>query len=303
MLDLKRAPFDPAMAGLRAPSVPRKETMRQYELTYLISDLVPESDLNKVTGKVGGYIRDLGGDLIKEEIWGRRKLAYPIKKQEFATYVTTIFNLPSEKAKEFERNIVLTGKIIRQLMLVVEYGKEVLTLSKEDVVETEEIEEVIGGERSFEAVEGMTDESRDLMSLRDENETAPTLQSESRHEIVGKESKDLMAVRGESEKSDNEEKPAEEMTKKIEIETEQKESKAEAEEKEPLEDDSKKASAPESIVKAKKVPAAESSKENKEDKKAKAVKKPTAKKPAKENEADRLSKLDEELDNILGKDL
>ena len=92
--------------------------MRQYELTYLISDNVPESDLNKVTGKVGGYVTSGSGKILKEEIWGRRKLAYPIKKQDFATYVTLNFEMPAEKVNEFEHNIFMSSKIVRHLMIV-----------------------------------------------------------------------------------------------------------------------------------------------------------------------------------------
>jgi small subunit ribosomal protein S6 len=144
--------------------------MRQYELTYLISDLVPESDLNKVTGKIGGYISSLDGKTIKEEIWGRRKLAYPIKKQDFATYVTVIFELPADKAKELEHNINLTSKIIRHLMIIQKAEAETLSLTREDIAETKEIEEAVGGEKSFEMVEGETKESRDLMAVRGEEE-------------------------------------------------------------------------------------------------------------------------------------
>jgi small subunit ribosomal protein S6 len=146
--------------------------MREYELTYLISDNVPEADLNKVTGKVGGYVSSLGGKILKEEIWGRRKLAYPIKKQEFATYVTLNFSLPAEKANELEHNIFLSSKIIRHLMIVQDYGTEELTLSAEDVAETEEITKVIGGEKSFEAVVGETEESKELMAVRGEEPEA-----------------------------------------------------------------------------------------------------------------------------------
>lgn len=146
--------------------------MREYELTYLISDNVPESELNKVTGKVGGYITGLDGKILKEEIWGRRKLAYPIKKQEFATYVTVNFNLPAEKAHEFERNIILTSKIVRHLLIVKDFGEEKLTLTADDIAKAEEIKEVIGSEKSFEAIEGETEESKDLMAIRGNEETS-----------------------------------------------------------------------------------------------------------------------------------
>jgi len=224
--------------------------MRKYELTYLISDNVPESELNKVTGKINGYVDSLGGKILKEEIWGRRKLAYPIKKLDFATYVTINFDLPPENAIELEKNIGLSSKIVRHLMIVKDFGEEALSLIAEEIADTASIEEVIGGEKSFEAVEGEKEESKDLMSVR--------------------------------EKEEKEEGPAEkiapvtiEKTKEIipeeKIEIVKKEEKPETTKAE-----TKKAGpAPKVKTKEKKV----------------------------ENEADRLSKLDKELDDILGEDL
>lgn len=238
--------------------------MRQYEITYLISDLVPESDLNKVTGKVGGYVSATNGKILKEEIWGRRKLAYPIGKQDFATYVTVNFEIPAEKAREFERNIFLTGKIIRHLMIVTDYGAEELSLSKDELVKTEEIEKVIGGERSFEAVEGETEESKGLMLKREEvvSET-PT------EEIVEEEKKETPEISEEA-------KPK--ITKK-KVKTEEK--------VEPVKEDEPSAKAVETVAEEK----------PKKEKKIKKVKEPE------HEEVDRLSKLDKELDDILGDDL
>lgn len=144
-------------------------------MTYLVSDKVPESDLNKVTGKVGGFVSDLGGKLLKEEIWKRRKLAYPIKKQEFATYVTINFDLPANGMTPLERQLHLFPQVIRHLIIVKDYGTEELTLTAEEIVGAEAIEEVAGGERAFEAVEGETADSRELMSVRNdkEEEAAP----------------------------------------------------------------------------------------------------------------------------------
>ena len=230
--------------------------MRQYELTYLISDNVPESDLNKVTGKVLGYIKDAGGKLLKEEIWGRRKLAYPIEKLEFATYITVNFDLPSDKAKEFEHNIVMTRKIIRHLMIVKDFGSEELTLTAEDIAETKEIEKVVGGEKSFEAVLGETEESKDLMSVR--GDATPEMdheQNEPRKE------------------EDKQKKEAIDEQPEIEEADEVKEVEAIDEQVKDIEKSPKKKAAPK---KAKK---------------------------SEDNEADRLSKLDKELDDILGEDL
>lgn len=126
--------------------------MRKYELTYLISDEVSEADLNKVTGKVSGFIVAMKGKIEKEEVWGRRKLAYQIKKQDFATYVTLYFSLPADKVKEFDQELRLTTQVVRHLLLVKEYDSEKITLTADEIANTSDIEEVIGGE-SAEVVE------------------------------------------------------------------------------------------------------------------------------------------------------
>lgn len=252
--------------------------MREYELTYLISDNVPEADLNKVTGKVGGYVTSLGGKILKEEIWGRRKLVYPIKKQGFATYITLNFSMPAEKVNEFEHNIFMSSKIIRHLMIVQDYGQEELILTPEDVAETKEITEVIGGEKSFEAVVGETEESKDLMAVRGEESTpedaAPDKNEVQEEEIVEDKVKEIKTeekTETEKEKKEEVSPAAEKIEEKVEEKSSSTEKKDKKETKKPV---------------AEKKPA----KTNKKDDKS-------------ENEADRLSKLDKELDDILGDEL
>jgi len=229
-------------------------------MTYLISDKVPESDLNKVTGKIGGLISELGGKAAKEEIWGRRKLAYPIAKQEFATYVTLNFDLPAEKMKEFDRDVRLMTEVVRQLIIVKDLGHEALSLSSEEIAQTEEIENVVGGEKSFEAIEGETDESKDLMAKRDEKAVAA------------------------------EEEPAQaEATEPVK--------EAKVEEKEEVETEKPKTEKKTKVIKKEKV------EEKKEKTVAEKPVKKTAKKKDSADEAERLSKLNEELDDILKDEL
>lgn len=225
--------------------------MRKYEMTYLISDEVEEGNLNKVTGKIAGYISDFDGNVKKEDIWGRRKLAYPIKKEEFATYVTINFELPQDKLKEFESNLKHTTGILRHLLIVRDYGDEIITLTKDEIAKTEEIEEVIGGEKSFEAVQGETEESRDLMAKREEEPETETTEE-----------------KVETEKEAQKEEKVKELKKAPE--------KTEKEEKE---------------------------KEAKPALKKEAKKEKTEKKDNSKDEVERLSKLNEELDDILKDEL
>ena len=69
--------------------------MKEYELTVLIHpDL--ETDLDKALGKVKSLVTDNGGEIIKEDNWGKKKLAYQIKREDFAIYVYFEVNLPAD---------------------------------------------------------------------------------------------------------------------------------------------------------------------------------------------------------------
>ncbi|HLC43626.1 MAG TPA: 30S ribosomal protein S6 [Patescibacteria group bacterium] len=245
--------------------------MRKYELTYLVSDEVREGDLNKVTGAVNGFITGLGGKIVKEDIWGRRKLAYPIKKADFATYVTLSFDLPADKAFELDRDIRQTTAIMRHLTIIKEHGHEAISLTAAEIAETAEIEEVIGGEKSFEAVEGMTEESRDLMAKREDKGD--------KEEIVDE-------IEDETPQLPQEIQPEPETPQIPEIPQEKLAEKKPAEEKKP-------------VVKAKKTvekterPAVEKTEKVEKAKKEKKT----------EDEAERLSKLNDELDDILRDEL
>lgn len=272
--------------------------MRKYELTYLVSDDVPESDLNKVTGKVAGIVEELGGKIAKEDIWGRRKLAYPIKKQDFATYVTIYLDLPAERAIEFEKDLRHIDGIVRQLMTVKDYGAEELTLTAEEVAETKEIEEVIGGEKSFEAVEGETEESRRLMAKREaqEIEGEPHFAKASRGADAGEPIKEAEKEISSEIKEEVETEPrlAEEKESEPEVVEEAKEITKEEptekpEDKKPVGIEKKKA---EKAEKVKKTPT----------KKKSSPAKATADEKV-SDEVERLSKLNEELDDILKDEL
>ncbi len=89
--------------------------MNQYEVAVLYHpDL--EIDLEKATSKVEKIIADNKGKIVKADDWGKRKLAYPIKKQEHAVYVFYTVDLPSESVQKVERTFNITDEIIRFLI-------------------------------------------------------------------------------------------------------------------------------------------------------------------------------------------
>jgi small subunit ribosomal protein S6 len=89
--------------------------LNQYEVAVLYHpDL--EIDLEKASSKVEKIIKDNGGKITKTDNWGRRKLAYPINKQEFAVYVFYAVEMPAESVRKVEQTFNITDEIIRFLI-------------------------------------------------------------------------------------------------------------------------------------------------------------------------------------------
>jgi len=66
--------------------------------------------------KVETLVKNAGGKIIKTDNWGKRKLAYPIKKQEFAVYVYFDLELESESVAKLDSNLNITDEVIRHLL-------------------------------------------------------------------------------------------------------------------------------------------------------------------------------------------
>lgn len=90
--------------------------MKEYELTVLIHpDL--EVDLDKALTKVKALITDNGGEIIKEDNWGKKKLAYQINREDFAVYVYFEVNLPADAPLKISNVLNITDEVLRYLLV------------------------------------------------------------------------------------------------------------------------------------------------------------------------------------------
>lgn len=74
-------------------------------------------DADAITGKIRGLIGELDGDIKKEVLSEKKKLAYPIKKQLYGYYVSVEFGLEKEKTAELEQQLKLDNNILRFLLV------------------------------------------------------------------------------------------------------------------------------------------------------------------------------------------
>jgi small subunit ribosomal protein S6 len=89
--------------------------MNQYEIAVLYHpDL--EIDLEKATSRITKIFTDNGGTVVSEDNWGKRKLAYPIKKSEHAVYVIYTVDFPAQSVLKVESTLNITDEVIRFLI-------------------------------------------------------------------------------------------------------------------------------------------------------------------------------------------
>jgi len=91
--------------------------MRQYELAFIISPDLEDEGIKATVEGVQQLIANQGGQVNDVNAWGRRRLAYPIRKKREGYYVVMQLQLPPEAVKEVERNLKLNESILRHLII------------------------------------------------------------------------------------------------------------------------------------------------------------------------------------------
>jgi len=94
--------------------------MREYELIYIVHPELDDTAVKELTGKVQGWITDAGGSISKVDFWGKRRLAYPIRKQIEGQYVFIQAKMVPTFGATLDRNLHFTEPVIRFLLTVMD---------------------------------------------------------------------------------------------------------------------------------------------------------------------------------------
>ncbi len=95
--------------------------MTTYETAVLFDPEVPEDGRKDFLGKVEGVVSSFGGEILKQDDWGIRKLAYPIRKKHNAYYTFLIYSGKPGVVEEVERNLKISDAVMRHLTTCVEF--------------------------------------------------------------------------------------------------------------------------------------------------------------------------------------
>ncbi|MDF2965732.1 MAG: ribosomal protein [Rickettsiaceae bacterium] len=117
--------------------------MAFYESTFIIRQDVSSADVDKITEDFVKIITDHGGNLVKNEYWGLRTLAYEISKNKKGHYVMLGIEASAEAIRELERKMKLNENVIRFLTInVEEVSKEPSPILKGKSLDNEVIVDV-----------------------------------------------------------------------------------------------------------------------------------------------------------------
>jgi small subunit ribosomal protein S6 len=91
--------------------------MSSYELVLIVSPEVVDEEMPEFITKLSELVNKVGGSVDEVNQWGRRKLAYPIKRSAEGNYLLAKVKMKPAVTKELEANLRLSGKILRHLLI------------------------------------------------------------------------------------------------------------------------------------------------------------------------------------------
>lgn len=99
------------------PSASEDKELRDYEMVLVINPELTEDRFKAVLDGISKLITDMGGIISETKQWGKRKLAYPIKRFSEGNYVLTQLQLQPAAGKEIEAKLQISEDVLRYLLV------------------------------------------------------------------------------------------------------------------------------------------------------------------------------------------
>ncbi len=92
--------------------------MTRYETVYVLDPSFDETMMSEMADKVSTWIKDLGGEIVEVQKWGKRRLAYEIMKKRDGVYTLFVWDGGGPMVKEVERRMGLEESLLRILTTI-----------------------------------------------------------------------------------------------------------------------------------------------------------------------------------------
>jgi small subunit ribosomal protein S6 len=107
--------------------------MRYYELIYIVSSSVERKKNDQAMKEIGKKIEETGSKIINHIIWGKKKLAYPIKGNTYGTYILAHYQGgDNDKLQEFDSWLKLSDLAIRHMIVKLDEKPDIVKSLEEN---------------------------------------------------------------------------------------------------------------------------------------------------------------------------
>ncbi len=89
--------------------------MNRYETVFILTPVLSDDQMKEAVQKFRGFLEDNNANVVNEELWGLRKLAYPIEKKSTGFYCLLEFEAEPSLIKKFETMYRRDERVIRFL--------------------------------------------------------------------------------------------------------------------------------------------------------------------------------------------
>ncbi|MCL5063163.1 MAG: 30S ribosomal protein S6 [Nitrospirae bacterium] len=105
--------------------------MNIYENVVILNPSLNEEEMKSAVDKITDLIKNSGGDVLKIDNWGKKKLAYELNKQRMGVYVIFLFKSPAPVVKKIEDYFKVFDPVLK--FMVVKLGKKQIAALPENL--------------------------------------------------------------------------------------------------------------------------------------------------------------------------
>jgi len=111
--------------------------LRSYQSVLILKPDIEETRIDEALGKIGEFIKSNGGACLKTEKWGKKRLAYRVKKNRFGIYLNIYHTLEPSGVVDLEKKYKLFDLIIKFMVVYLTDDELERALSREESIEDE----------------------------------------------------------------------------------------------------------------------------------------------------------------------
>ena len=188
--------------------------MNYYETVYIIHPALQEGRLNDIVNKFHKKLEDVQGKVLYVTNWGKKKLAYPIDKQKYGTYILCQYSINGENIKNISQELELNPNILRYLITKIDESKILegsntldiaINDSDENKTKSKESKDVENNDSSEQTLEGKNDTIPEEAAQEDINNETDDESDSSNNEEVKEKSDEEESSQKETENDNDDE--------------------------------------------------------------------------------------------------